>query len=120
MTLVLTSCPAGLRGHLTRWLEEIAPGVFVGKVNPRLRDTLWDLVIEMVGNGRAIMVYPDRNSEQGYAYRVHRHEWEVVDIEGLSLIRRPLKNGSKENAGLKPGWSNPAKRRRARRFRRSE
>lgn len=120
VTIVLTSCPAGLRGHLTRWLEEIAPGVFVGKVNSRLRNILWGLVIEMVGSGRAIMVYPDRNAEQGYAYKVHRHDWEVVDVEGLSLIRRPFKNRTKGDVGLKPGWSNPAKRRRARRTRRSE
>ena len=28
--IVVTACPAGLRGHLTRWLLEISPGVFVG------------------------------------------------------------------------------------------
>jgi CRISPR-associated protein Cas2 len=26
--IVLTACPAGLRGHLTRWLLEISAGVF--------------------------------------------------------------------------------------------
>ena len=36
--LVLTACPAGLRGHLTRWLLEISPGVFVGHVPARVRD----------------------------------------------------------------------------------
>ncbi|WP_423232601.1 type I-E CRISPR-associated endoribonuclease Cas2e, partial [Bacillus licheniformis] len=40
--LVLTACPAGLRGHLTRWLLEISPGVFVGHVPARVRDALWD------------------------------------------------------------------------------
>lgn len=116
VTLVLTNCPAGLRGHLTRWLEEVAPGVFVGKVNSRLRDKLWGIVLEMVGNGRAIMVYPDRDTEQGYTYKVHRHDWEVVDIEGFELIRRPLKTHRGEpTTGLKPGWSRPASRRRARR-----
>ncbi|MCQ8210670.1 type I-E CRISPR-associated endoribonuclease Cas2e, partial [Cutibacterium acnes subsp. acnes] len=40
--LVLTACPAGLRGHLTRWLLEISPGVFVGHVPTRVRDALWD------------------------------------------------------------------------------
>lgn len=120
VTIVLTNCPAGLRGHLTRWLEEIAPGVFVGRVNSRLREKLWTLVLELVGNGRAIMVYPDRSTEQGYSYRVHRHDWEVVDVEGISLIRRPLsQRRKKENAGLKAGWSKPAQRRRARRARRN-
>lgn len=30
VVLMLTACPEGLRGHLTRWLMEIGPGVFVG------------------------------------------------------------------------------------------
>lgn len=119
MTLVLTNCPAGLRGHLTRWLEEIAPGVFVGKVNARLRDHLWARVLEMVSNGRAIMVYPDRNAEQEYAYKIHRHDWDVVDVEGLALIRRPIKRQQNiDGSGLKAGWSRPAQRRRARRAKR--
>ena len=54
--LVLTACPADLRGHLTRWLLEISPGVFVGHVPARVRDALWDRVIEMRRDGRAILV----------------------------------------------------------------
>ena len=55
--LVLTACPADLRGHLTRWLLEISPGVFVGHVPARVRDALWDRGIEMRRDGRAILVY---------------------------------------------------------------
>lgn len=112
VTLVLTACPAGLRGHLTRWLEEIAPGVFVGRVNARLRDCIWELVLEMVGNGRAIMVYPSRRTDQGYEYRVHRHDWEPVDFDGVQLILRPHKG---PNGGLRKGWSQASRMRRARR-----
>ncbi|WP_394298499.1 type I-E CRISPR-associated endoribonuclease Cas2 [Streptomyces albus] len=28
--IILTTCPAGLRGFLTRWLLELSPGVFLG------------------------------------------------------------------------------------------
>lgn len=115
VTLVLTNCPVGLRGHLTRWLEEVAPGVFVGKVNSRLRDQLWKIVLRMVANGRAIMIYPDPTKEQGYTYLVHRHNWDVVDIEGLALIRRPPKRTADSETGLKPGWSRESGKRRARR-----
>ena len=38
VVLVLTACPAGLRGHLTRWLLEISPGVFCGRVSARVRE----------------------------------------------------------------------------------
>ncbi len=114
VTIVLTACPAGLRGHLTRWMEEVSPGVFVGNVNARLRDRLWELVVEMVGNGRALMAYSTHVNEQGYAYRVHRHDWEPVDIDGVTLIRRPRKPAA---GRLRKGWSSASRRRWAKRKR---
>lgn len=109
ITVVLTACPESLRGHLTRWLAEISPGVFVGKVNPRIREKLWAIIQSEVKNGRALMTYSTRDTEQGYAYVVHRHDWQPEDHEGLLLIRRPNNKSPKTN--LKPGWSNAARRR---------
>ncbi|ACU53921.1 CRISPR-associated protein Cas2 [Acidimicrobium ferrooxidans DSM 10331] len=87
--LVLTAVPVGLRGHITRWLLEIAPGVFVGTVTARVRDLMWQRVNEHLGEGgRAVMVYPARN-EQGLAFKVVGGTWEPVDFEGLTLIRKP-------------------------------
>ncbi|MGL1831902.1 UNVERIFIED_CONTAM: type I-E CRISPR-associated endoribonuclease Cas2, partial [Acinetobacter sp. HSTU-ASm16] len=42
MVLVLSACPVGLRGDLTKWLYEVSAGVFVGKVSSRIRKHLWD------------------------------------------------------------------------------
>ena len=33
IVIVLTVSPPKLRGHLTRWLFEISPGVYVGKAS---------------------------------------------------------------------------------------
>ena len=79
ITIVLAACPESLRGHLTRWLTEVAPGTFVGKVNSRIRDKLWELVVEECKSGRAIMTFTSRQLEQGYDFRVHNHNWEVID-----------------------------------------
>lgn len=88
--VVLTAVPAGLRGHLTRWLLEIAPGVFVGTITARVREHLWQRVIRYLGeDGRAVMVYPAQN-EQGLAFEVAGGSWEPVDHDGLMLIRRSL------------------------------
>ncbi len=57
VVIVLSACPAGLRGHLTRWLLEISAGVFVGHVSVRVRDLLWLNVCEMTSGGRALMVF---------------------------------------------------------------
>ncbi|OYO17767.1 type I-E CRISPR-associated endoribonuclease Cas2 [Enemella evansiae] len=113
VVLVLTAVPVGLRGFITRWLLEISPGVFVGRVTVRVREALWSRVVEMCNNGRAIMVFSADN-EQRLDFRVHRHDWEVVDLDGVSLIRRPHDSDTTKNP-MKPGWSKAAKYRRARR-----
>ena len=114
--IVVAACPIGLRGHLTRWLLEIAPGVFVGKVSNRVRDLMWLRVLDMVKTGRAIMVY-SANNEQGLAFQVHDHDWQPVDIEGINLMLRPASQPTTNDADnrLKQGWSDAAKRRRYRR-----
>ena len=88
IVLVVTACPSGLRGQLTRWLLEIAPGVFVGRVSKRVRDLLWQRVLELARNGRAIMVFSARN-EQRLDFRVHDSDWVPVDFDGVHLMRRP-------------------------------
>jgi len=110
VVVVLTACPAGLRGHLTRWLLEISAGVFVGKVTARVRDELWTRVVEMIQDGRALMIH-SQHGEQGLSFRVHRHDWEPTDFDGLVLMRRPLA-GSQQTT-MKPGWSNASRRRKA-------
>lgn len=86
--IVLTKVPPGLRGHLTRWLLEVAPGVYVGKVSARVRDSLWGIVLSMVEDGRALMIHEARN-EQGLEIRNHNHSWVPVDFEGVTLMQRP-------------------------------
>ena len=114
VVLVLTACPVGLRGDLTRWLLEISSGVFVGHVSARVRDRLWNRVVGLVKTGRAIMVYSARN-EQHLAFRVHHSEWLPVDCDGLGLIKRPKDVGESSGSGsLRHSWSNASKYRRAR------
>lgn len=111
VVLVLTACPVGLRGHVTRWLLEIAPGVFCGHVSSKVRDELWGRVVEMSKDGRALMVF-SRRGDQGLDFRVHRHDWEPVDLDGVRLIRRPEDLAS--TSTMRPGWSVASRRRRAR------
>lgn len=109
--VVLTACPVGLRGHLTRWLLEISAGVFVGKVSARVRDELWEQVLSMLKDGRALMVFEEAN-EQGYSFRSHRHHWDVMDLDGLTLMKRP-EQPRRDSSALRKGWSTAARRRRA-------
>ncbi|MFH9428030.1 type I-E CRISPR-associated endoribonuclease Cas2e [Streptomyces sp. NPDC017615] len=114
--IVLTNCPAGLRGFLTRWLLEISAGVFVGNPSARVRDVLWTEVQQYAGQGRALLAHTD-NSEQGYTFHTHDHAWHPVDHEGITLIRRPeggarVGEETASEGHPPPGWSRAAKRRR--------
>jgi CRISPR-associated protein Cas2 len=109
--IVVTACPAGLRGDLTRWLLEISPGVFVGTVNKRVRTLMWARVLEMVRTGRALMVYR-ANNEQGLAFEVHEHNWSPVDFEGITLMLRPADEAEETPAQRSTeGWSSAGRRR---------
>lgn len=102
MVLIVTACPAGLRGDLTKWLLEISPGVFVGRVSARIRETLWDRTTQLVKQGRALMVFSS-NCEQGLEFKTHQHDWVPTDFDGITLLMRP----TSQTRGLAPktGWS---------------
>lgn len=112
--IVVAACPIGLRGHLTRWLLEISPGVFVGKVSTRVRNLMWVRVVEMVKSGRAIMVFHAAN-EQGLDFKVHHHNWHPVDYDGIQLMLRPTDTDDTTDTPQTPAnrnWSTAARRRR--------
>jgi CRISPR-associated protein Cas2 len=113
VVLVLTACPAGLRGHLTRWLLEVSAGIFVGHVSARVRDRLWYQVVDLVKDGKAIMIHQTQG-EQRLAFRTHLHEWEPVDFDGVMLMRRPSDTVATRSR-VRRGWSTAAQRRRRRR-----
>ncbi|MCU1613180.1 MAG: CRISPR-associated protein Cas2 [Frankiales bacterium] len=112
VVIVLSACPAGLRGHLTRWLLEISAGVFVGHVSTRVRDLLWLNVCEMTSGGRALMVF-SVPGEQRMDFRVHNHYWVPTDFDGLTLMMRPASEPSTPvgDEPPPPGWSAASRRR---------
>ena len=86
VVMLLESVPASLRGELTRWMQEIQAGVFVGSLSAMVRDLLWKKSKENRANGWCCQVY-STNNEQGYAIRVAGDaKRNVVDIEGILLI----------------------------------
>lgn len=118
IVLILTACPPGLRGQLTRWLLEVSPGVFVGHVSARVRQHIWERTCELAGSGRAILVHSARG-EQRLAFLVHNHDWVPTDLDGLTLMLRPnpsaplvADNGGEPKAPPPERWSIAARRRR--------
>ena len=108
VVIVLTACPEGLRGHLTRWLLEISAGVFVGHVTARVRNLLWGRVTQLSGDGRALMVFSQAN-EQRLGFKVHGHHWTPTDYDGLLLMMRPNERSTSYG---RTGWSKAGRRKR--------
>ncbi|EKU45564.1 type I-E CRISPR-associated endoribonuclease Cas2e [Brevibacterium casei] len=122
VVIVVAACPPGLRGELTRWLLEVSPGTFVGRLSKRVRERVWQRVVEGVGTGRATIVWR-ANNEQGLEFLTHGDTWKVSDFDGISLITRPnpqqtelrrkgVKLSDSDEGGLQQGWSMASRNRR--------
>ena len=108
IVITLTKVPNSLRGDLTKWYQEIQTGVYVGSVSARVRDALWERIMENIGRGEATMVYNAQN-ELGYQFKTTRKDRQVVDFDGIPLMMR-LKEAT---GGVKHGFSDAAKFHRA-------
>ena len=108
VVLTLTDCPPALRGDLSKWLQEINTGVYVGQVSTRVRQELWSRVIANTGNGRATMVF-NANNEQRMDFLVYNTTWEPIDFDGLKLMLRPSPARLQATSRLRTGFSKAAK-----------
>lgn len=111
--ITMTNCPLSLRGDLTKWMQEIASGVYVGNFNSRVREELWKRIEDSVGNGTATISFSSRN-EIGYDFKtIHSHR-KVVYSDGLPLVRIPTVDTLENN--IKHGFSDAAHFHNARKF----
>lgn len=104
--ITLSKVPSSLRGDLTKWLQEVTSGVYVGNLNTKVREKLWDRVKDNLKDGEATISYYYRN-EIGYKFETINGDREVLDSEGLPLvlIKKEIKEKDKS---LKEGFSKAA------------
>ncbi len=56
MLMVVTeNVPPRLRGRLAIWLLEIRAGVYVGDTSKRIREMIWQQVIQLSDGGNVVM-----------------------------------------------------------------
>ncbi|NLJ95214.1 MAG: type I-E CRISPR-associated endoribonuclease Cas2 [Clostridiaceae bacterium] len=114
--ITLRKSTPSLRGDLSKWMQEIATGVYVGNFNSRIREHLWSRVIESVGKGEATLSYAARN-EIGYAFETHNTQQKVIDYDGIPLVIYPKGNNQKSKSNdTKFGFSKAAKFRKQKQF----
>lgn len=93
--IVLNNASSYLRGSLAQYLLEIRANVFVGNLNAKVRETLWQqILVECRKEGQnikpeAILLY-STNTEQGFNMKMegvpYRH---VRTIDSQQLIAIP-------------------------------
>ena len=106
--------PSSLRGDLTKWMQEIATGVYIGNFNSKIREKLWNRIQANVGEGEATISYYYRN-EIGYQFDTINSQKSVVDFDGIPLVLIPNAKISSDNHP-KLGYSNAAKSRKIKRY----
>ncbi len=94
VVMILETVPVSLRGELTRWLIEPHSGVFVGHVSAMVRDRLWWKCCRGAKHGGVLQIWTT-NTEQKFQMRSFGiTKREIVDFDGLQLIRIPRGQGN--------------------------
>lgn len=118
--ITLKKVPQSLRGDLTKWMQEIATGVYIGNFNTKVREELWNRVLDSVDEGEATISYSYRN-EIGYKFDTINTNRIVINLDGIPLVR--IENRQKINEEknvLKSGFSNASKFRKMKKFLKNE
>jgi CRISPR-associated protein Cas2 len=85
--MILEKVPPSLKGELTRWLQEVRTGVYIGHVNAMVRDKLWERCCKARKAGSIFQAW-NTNNEQHYSMRLEGcFEREIRDWEGLQLVQ---------------------------------
>ncbi|MCW6660851.1 type I-E CRISPR-associated endoribonuclease Cas2e [Aerococcaceae bacterium NML201209] len=114
--ITLKKVPSSLRGDLTKWMQEIATGVYVGNFNTKVREQLWSRVVENVEEGEATLSFACRN-ELGYQFDTVNTKRSFVDSDGIPLVIIPnVIEKHSENSTLELGFSKAAKLRKSKQF----
>ena len=87
LVIVVNNVPPRLRGRLAVWLLEIRAGVYIGNYSRRIREMIWQQVMEHVGEGDAVIAWA-RPNDNGYDFDTcGMNRRTPVDCDGMKLVR---------------------------------
>lgn len=103
---VLERVTPGTRGMLTRWMLEVHPGVFIGTLSARVRDKLWEQLVEKRRGAKkvpALLMAYRFPGEQGFKLvTAGEGSRTVFDFDGLALLGRAGASKAGSRRGRKP------------------
>ena len=94
LMIVTENVPPRLRGRLAVWLLEIRAGVYIGDVNRRIREMIWEQITKLHEDGNVAMAWAT-NTESGFDFQTIGENRRVpIDYDGLRLVSfMPLEEG---------------------------
>ena len=119
IVITLKNTPPSLRGDLSKWMQEISTGVYVGNVNTKVRERLWQRILENVDEGQATMCFAQRN-EIGYDFLTNSKDRSIVDFDGIPLVMVVNNKNKDQLKSEKLGFSKASKLRKARKYQKSQ
>lgn len=101
LVIVTENIPPRLRGRLAIWLLEVRAGVYIGDFSQRVREMLWQTIIESSEAGNVVMAW-GTNTESGFEFVTHGKNRRIpVDWDGIQLVSfLPIDNPDSENIVL--------------------
>jgi len=105
LVIVTENAPHRLRGRLAVWLLEVKAGVYVGRYSARVREMIWDQVVEGIGDGNAVLAW-STNTDSGFDFETigkdRRIPWDRGDgVKFISFL--PLEEFGDEKFDAGPG-----------------
>ncbi|WP_224558050.1 type I-E CRISPR-associated endoribonuclease Cas2e [Pectobacterium versatile] len=86
LVVVTENVPPRLRGRLAVWLLEVRAGVYVGDTSQRVREMVWQQIIELAEQGNVVMAWAT-NTESGFEFQTWGENRRMpVDLDGLRLV----------------------------------
>jgi CRISPR-associated protein Cas2 len=87
LVIVVENAPPRLRGRLSLWLAELRAGVYVGVYSARTRERMWVEVLQLIGEGSAVMAW-SAPTDSGFAFEsVGPNRRLPIDFDGLTLVK---------------------------------
>ena len=84
---ILENAPQRLRGMLARYCLEVRAGLFVGRLDARMRDLLWEKVVQLAREKTSGVMIWRTPTAQGYAFRMTGTGRRMpVEVDGIWLI----------------------------------
>jgi len=86
LVIVLENAPERLRGRLAVWLLEVRAGVYVGVYSVKVREMVWNNVVEGIEGGNAVMIW-DSPTESGFDFlTLGKNRRIPVEMDGLKMV----------------------------------